>query len=278
MNTSGWIGKLVGGLIGLLLSKGSLLGALVGVAVGHQFDRGFAGGGTRSGGFGGFSGLSNARRQQVFFHSVFLAMGHLAKADGRVSAEEIQAARAYMHAIRLSPEAVREAIELFSSGKDSAFPIDRQITELAQACQGRPALVRNFLEVLMGFVLSKGNIRSVERELLWRMASGLGVGRVEMAQFEAVLRAQHNFRQGARQQRPEFSSAEELEQAYKALGVASSASDKEVKTAYRRLMNQHHPDKLVAKGLPESMKEAAEERTREIRSAYETIRDQRGFK
>ncbi len=278
MNTSGWIGKLIGGLIGLLLSKGSLLGVLLGVAVGHQFDRGFAGGAGRSGGFGGFSGISNARRQQVFFDSVFLAMGHLAKADGRVSEEEIQAARTYMHAIRLGPEAVRAAIELFSSGKNPAFPIDRQITELAQVCQGRPALVRNFLEVLMGFALSKGNISAVERELLWRMASGLGVGRVEMAQFEAVLRAQYNFRSGARQQQPEFSSAEELKQAYKALGIDSDASDKQVKTAYRRLINQHHPDKLVAKGLPESMKEAAEERTREIRSAYETIRDQRGFK
>jgi DnaJ like chaperone protein len=183
-----------------------------------------------------------------------------------------------MHAIRLDPEAVREAIMLFSSGKDAAFPIDRQIAELAEVCQGRPALVRNFLEVLMGFVLSKGNIRQVERELLWRMASGLGVGRVEMAQFEAVLRAQYNFRQGTGQRRPEFSSAAELDQAYKALGIDNSASDKEVKTAYRRLINQHHPDKLVAKGLPESMKEAAEERTREIRSAYETVKDHRGFK
>ncbi len=275
MNTSGWIGKLIGGLAGLILSKGSLLGALIGVVVGHQFDRGFAGNRPQAG--GGFSRSSQARRQQVFFTSVFTAMGHLAKVDGRVSEEEIQAARAYMHAIRLGPEDVRAAIELFSRGKDPAFPLDNQIAELAAVCRGQPALVRNFLEVLMGFALSKGNISAVERQLLWRIAGGLGVGRVEMAQFEAALRAQFHFRQGARQG-PDYTAAEQLEEAYRALGIASSASDKEVKTAYRRLMNQHHPDKLVAKGLPESMKEAAEERTREIRSAYETIRDHRGIK
>ncbi len=278
MNSFGWIGKLIGGLAGLFLSKGSLLGALIGVAIGHQFDRGFAGNRPGGGDSGGFSRASHARRQQVFFASVFTAMGHLAKADGRVSEAEIQAARSYMHAIRLGPEDVRAAIDFFSRGKDPGFPIDRQIAELAEVCRGQPALVRNFLEVLMGFVLSKGNINAVERELLWRMAAGLGVGRVEMAQFEAVLRAQFSFRQGARGERPGFTHADELDQAYKALGINSDASDKAVKTAYRRLMNQHHPDKLVAKGLPESMKEAAEERTREIRSAYETIRDHRGIK
>ena len=70
----------------------------------------------------------------------------------------------------------------------------------------------------------------------------------------------------------------ELEQAYKSLGIEATATDKEVKLAYRRLMNQHHPDKLVAKGLPESMMEAAKERTREIRAAYERIRDHRGMR
>ena len=268
---------MIGGLAGLILSKGSLLGALIGVVVGHQFDRGFAGNRPQPG-MGGFSRASQARRQQVFFESVFTAMGHLAKVDGRVSEEEIQAARAYMHAIRLGPEDVRAAIELFSRGKDPAFPLDNQIAELAAVCRGQPALVRNFLEVLMGFALSEGAISTVERQLLWRIVGGLGVSRVEMAQFEAALRAQFHFREGAGQRRPEFTSADELAEAYKALGIESSSSDKEVKTAYRRLMSQHHPDKLVAKGMPESMKEAAEERTREIRSAYETIRDHRGIK
>ncbi|HET7131017.1 MAG TPA: DnaJ domain-containing protein, partial [Gammaproteobacteria bacterium] len=69
-----------------------------------------------------------------------------------------------------------------------------------------------------------------------------------------------------------------IDEAYRALGVAASASNEEVKTAYRRLMNRHHPDKLVARGLPESMIGVAEQKTHEIRAAYEKIKAKRGFK
>ncbi|NND53388.1 MAG: co-chaperone DjlA [Gammaproteobacteria bacterium] len=269
---------LVGGLLGFWFGGAGitrLLGAFAGMAVAYQLHVFLT---ARNGTGGGFSRASTAQRRQVFFETVFLAMGHLAKVDGRVSQEEIRAARSYMHAMRLSPEAVRSAIELFTRGKDPDFPIDSQIAELAAVCGGHRALMRNFLEVLLGFALSKGTISAVERELLWRLAAGLGVSRVEMAQFEAVLRAQASFGSGGGQRQPGYTVADELEQAYKALGIESSASEREVKTAYRRLMSQHHPDKLVANGLPESMKEAAEERTHEIRKAYETIRDHRGIK
>ena len=202
-------------------------------------------------------------------------MGHLAKADGRVSEEEIQAARSTMHRWRLRPEDVQVAIELFSRGKQVDFQLEAQMAKLAAACQGQPQLVRAFLENLLEMPLSAGRIQASERDVLWRIAAGLGVSRVEMAQLEALARARRNFGQ---QPHPSMSSADELAEAYKALGIESSAADKEVKTAYRRLMNQHHPDKLVSKGLPESMMEAAKERTREIRGAYELIRDHRKIK
>ena len=62
------------------------------------------------------------------------------------------------------------------------------------------------------------------------------------------------------------------------MNVDEKASNSEVKTAYRRLMNQHHPDKLQAKGLPKEMMKLAQEKTQEIRAAYERIREARGFK
>ena len=62
------------------------------------------------------------------------------------------------------------------------------------------------------------------------------------------------------------------------LGVADDASNDEVKKAYRRLMNQHHPDKLVARGLPQSMIGIAEQKTHEVRTAYEKLQSRRGFK
>ena len=69
-----------------------------------------------------------------------------------------------------------------------------------------------------------------------------------------------------------------MSEAYQLLGVAPDASDAEVKKAYRRLTNQHHPDKLVAKGMPEEMVKLANEKTQEIRKAWERIRDHRTAK
>jgi DnaJ like chaperone protein len=59
--------------------------------------------------------------------------------------------------------------------------------------------------------------------------------------------------------------------------VDKSASEAEVKNAYSRLMSQHNPDKLVAKGLPEEMMKIATQKTHEIRQAYEQIKEARGF-
>jgi len=272
--TGKWIGAILGGFVGsaLIPRIGFLLGAIIGALWGHQYDVGRAKAGA---GFTGFSRISSAERQRVFFETVFLAMGRLAKADGRVSEEEIQVARSFMHQWGLGPEDVRVAIELFSRGKQADFPIDQQMQKLAAACQGQPELLHAFVEIMMEVPLSKGTIDPAERALLWRMASGIGFSRVQLAQLEAILRAQRSFGQGAG---PAESAQSQLQEAYKALGIEPTATDKEVKTAYRRLMNQHHPDKLASKGLPESMLEVAKERTREIRSAYELLRDHRGIR
>lgn len=263
-----WIGKLGGGLLGLY--AGGIWGAVLGALLGHQLDKGLEGGRLDT----GDRRFHPQERQRIFFESTFLVMGHVAKADGRVSEEEISAARSVMHRMRLRPEDVRRAIELFTRGKQPGFALDEQIRLLRRACGQQADLVRAFLEIQMDLALSKGTIMPRERELLWRIAGGLGVSRVELAQFEAVLRAQRSF--GGRADRARGDQA--LREAYKALGLEPEASDREVKTAYRRLMNQHHPDKLVARGLPDEMLEVAKERTSEISKAYELIKKRRGLK
>jgi DnaJ like chaperone protein len=265
---NGWLGKVGGGLLGFL--AGGYVGAVVGALLGHQFDRGLASQRLREHG----SDFGSLDRQQVFFEATFLVMGHVAKADGRVSEEEIQVARAVMHRMRLRPEAVRQAIALFTRGKQPGFDVDEQVRVLRRACGHQPDLVRAFLEIQMDLALSKGAIKPRERELLWRIAGGLGVSRVELAQFEAVLRAQRSFSERVRR----GGADEELAQAYKALGLEPTATDREIKLGYRRLMNQHHPDKLAARGLPDAMLEVAKERTSEIGKAYEVIKARRGLK
>ena len=265
---NGWIGKVGGGLLGFM--AGGYVGAFVGALLGHQFDRGLAG--RRLGDAGG--GMDDQDRRRVFFETTFLVMGRLAKADGRVSEEEIQAARAVMHRMHLSPEAVRQAIGLFTRGKQSGFDVDEQLRALRRACGHQPDLVRAFLEIQMELGLSKGAIKPRERELLWRVAAGLGVSRVELAQLEAVLHAQRSFRGRVHR----GTGDEALAQALQGPGPGGQATDRDVKLAYRRLMNQHHPDKLQARGLPDSMLEVAKERTSEIGKAYDVIKARRGLK
>lgn len=271
-----WIGKVGGGILGLIV--GGPIGAVIGSALGNQFDRGAGGPGWL--GYDGFaddseaSGWSAADRQRLFFQTTFHALGALAKADGRVSEAEIDAARKLMMEMRLSPDTVREAMGWFTEGKAPDFPLRQRVLLLRRACRREPELLRTFIEIQMDFLLGKPSISVAERQLLLGMSDALGVGRMDLARLEAILRA----RRGFRQQRPASSPGQTLEGAYRALGLEPSASDAEVKKAYRRLMNQHHPDKQAARGLPESMLEAAEERTHEIRAAYEMLREHRGMK
>lgn len=269
-----WIGKVVGGVLGFIAGGGPW-GALIGGALGHQFDRG-------AGRFGllGYDNLADADdgtaysaadRQRLFFQTTFYALGALAKADGRVSEAEIASARNLMTEMRLPPDTVQRAIGWFNEGKAPGFPLGDRVRALRRVCRREPELLRTFLEIQMDFLLGKDSITPAERALLLLMSDSLGVGRVDLARLESILRARRSFRQ----QRPVSSPGQTLEGAYRALGLEPSATDAEVKTAYRRLMNQHHPDKQAARGLPESMLEAAEERTHEIRAAYEMIRERR---
>lgn len=215
-------------------------------------------------------GFSSADRQRLFFQATFYGLGALAKADGRVSEAEITAARMVMRELGLEPSAVNLAIGYFNEGKQPNFPLIEQVIQLRQACGRQAELLSTFLEIQMDFLLGKPAVSRAESTLLLAMADALGVGRVDLAHLETVLRARRSFRH-----RPTVSADQSREKAYRALGLQPSATDSEVKTAYRRLMNQHHPDKQAGRGLPESMLEAAKERTHEIRAAYEVIRLQR---
>lgn len=259
-------GKLVGGVLGLIL--GGPLGALIGLFAGHQFDRGFR---ERRSPYEGIE-TATARIQAVFFTSTFSVMGHIAKSDGRVSEAEISAARRVMHRLGLGPAQVKEAIAAFTFGKGPDFRLDSVLAELAKLIAGRRELSGAFVEIQLEAAIRAGSFGQRQRQLVWEVAQSLRITRVEMAQIEALVRAA-DYRGAAANRDAET----RLEEAYRVLGVTSEASDREVKTAYRRLMNQHHPDKLVARGLPDSMQNAAKEKTREIRAAYDRIKAQRGM-
>ncbi|MGI9320317.1 MAG: co-chaperone DjlA [Thiogranum sp.] len=263
-----WWGKLLGGTFGYLLA--GPLGAVVGAALGHNFDKGLAGSLREH-----FEPGAQERVQTVFFTALFSVMGHLAKADGRVSEDEIELARDVMRRMNLNDDMRRAAIRLFDQGKQPEFPLADILSQFRRECQRRRNLMQMFVEILLHAGYADGKLNSAERGVLEQVRQRLGFSIQEYKHIEALVRNARHFGGGGFGQEPPLSPQASLREAYEILGVESSASDGEVKKAYRRLMSQHHPDKLVAKGLPEEMMKLATEKTQEIKKAYELIKENR---
>jgi DnaJ like chaperone protein len=265
-----WQGKALGALIGVVAA--GPVGALFGTFIGHLFDV-QAESARDDASDDGTPDASPAQVQEAFFRATFQAMGHIAKADGRVSEDEIRAARAMMSEFRLGEREVQLAIELYTQGKRQDFPLEPLMRELRQKCRKRPDLCRMFVQIQLQTALWGGSLNTASREVMARVCAALGISAYEVVQMEALMRMQ----QASRRPEPQ-PAVDRIAQAYEVLGMTRDASDGEITKAYRRLMNQNHPDKLVAKGLPESMMKVAEEKTRQIRAAYELLREARGMK
>lgn len=261
-------GKVIGTLIGLLMRNP--WAAAAGFILGHQFDRGFA---DR---FRAFEKQGNdlPRVSEDFVKALFQAMGHLAKVDGRVSEAEIRAARRVMHRLSLSPALVRRAIGWFDSGKEPGFQLLQTMREVRRKSARNANDRLTFVRLLLEVVLSKDSLKKEERALIWSICTELQIGRVELAQLEAMLRAQKGFKHSPAGN----ADANRVRNAYAALGVSPDASNTEVKTAYRRLMNKNHPDKLSASNPDAAVLAEAQRRTREVRSAYEMLKARRSIR
>lgn len=261
----GWWGKLVGGALGFAV--GGPLGALLGAAMGHNLDV------SMGGGRAALHAGDQERVQTAFFTATFSIMGHVAKADGRVTQDEISMAQQVMAQMQLNGAQRKAAINLFHEGKAADFPFDEVVDQFRQECHRRVNLVRMFLEIQIATALADGNIDYTEERVLFRIADRLGFPRVFFERLIASVRAQQHF---ADEQRGQGGHAS-LEDAYDVLGVDAKATDADIKKTYRRQMSQHHPDKLVSKGLPEEMIKIATEKTQEIKAAYERIKASRGI-
>jgi DnaJ like chaperone protein len=261
-----WQGVFFGALIGLLLTK-TVWGAVIGALVGYMLDprsRGQTGGG---------SATSVAAE---FFRTTFEIMGYVAKSDGRVSEAEIDAARRLMQQFNLGPADVNAAIACFGVGKSAGYDAELSIERLREACGLRHDLLRTFVELQLRAALDGNGLSPPARTILSRIAERLGLSGLEFAFMEAAVRAQQARGHSAGPRPGPRSSS--LAECYAELEVGAGASDPEVTKAYRRQMSRHHPDKLIANGLPESMAQMAKEKTQRIQEAYESIRAARGMR
>ena len=240
------LGKLIGGVAGFAL--GGPIGALLGAAAGHNFDRASQ------------SGRTTAARpgRLALLIDGFALMGYIAKADGRVSEAEIAAAETWMRRLQLDPAQRRRAMARFAAGKQADFAVTRCVADLRAGADAR--LLRTLLQMQVAVATADGHLSPASRQALLGVLAQLGL---PVALLDAVLGQTPGGR-------PAGPARPRLDQDYALLGVAADAEPAAIKTAYRRLMARHHPDR--AGDDP-----TATARAQAINDAYRRIREARGF-
>ena len=260
-------GKLVGAIVGLILFHNPI-GLLVGAVLGHFYD----------------SAVTRMRPPSMgrgFIEPLFAFAGALSKSDGRVSEPEIAATEALMTRLRLDAAQRQIAITRFTAGKQDGFDIGIAIAELKAWCSGRRDLAFIVLDLLLDLVHAEGALAQPKLALVRRLCGSLGVSDHELAALSAMrgyasAARGAGYGNGGYGPRPPPSRPSEVDP-YAVLGIERGAQERDIKRAYRKLMSQHHPDKLGS-DVPDELKRRAEERAREINAAYERIKSERGLK
>lgn len=240
-------------------------GAILGWFVGSFFDR------MRAYGSGAINPLQNALRQTVFLETVFISMGKLAKADGQVSQDEIAHVEQFMQKLNMTAEHRQQAIALFKRGADPAFDIEPTYQRFMSVCGHTKNLKEVLLVYLIVMAVADGHFHPAEEALLTDIASRLGYDQAAFKHMMDMVLNQSHF--GGQQ----VNTAAALDDAYKALGVTKDSTDAEIKRAYRKLMSQYHPDKLMGQGMPEDMIAMATEQAKEIQLAHDLIKKTRNI-
>lgn len=283
-------GKLLGGAFGFMI--GGPLGAVLGAALGHTFDKGMKAQLEHNVPDDDLPPGDAERIKMGFFTATFSVMGYIAKSDGHVHPTEIALAEAVMKQMKLDTELRSAAIKLFNQGKQPDFDAEALVLQFRQECQRRTNLYRMFMEIQIQAAWADGVMSPEEEAALLKIAAVLGFTEATYRQLEMLVRFSMGMMGGgASGSRPGSSggrgsgghapspdnSSLTLRGAYTALGVDPSDDKAAVKRAYRRLMSQHHPDKLVSKGLPEEMIKLATDKTQHIQKAYEKIKESKGW-
>lgn len=275
-------GKLLGAGFGFLFGK--WFGAILGLYLGHLFDRGLKQGFNKAGGFQGFFDNSSvSEKQALFSYTCFAVMGHIAKSNGRVNEQHISAASRFMDEMGLTGDARRDAQNAFRSGKQADFPFKSVLKDFRDRFSGRYDLIQLFLEIQIQMAFSDGELSDKERDLLKQVSKYIGINNTHfkfilkryIAEFE-FHRYQHTKQNQQQSHRSSTNKAEDTaltkSAALQVLGLDSNADEKAIKKAYRKLMAQHHPDKLVSQGLPPEMMQLAKQKSQDIQAAYEYLK------
>jgi DnaJ like chaperone protein len=257
-----WFGKIVGGTLGLFV--GGPIGAIGGAALGHyMFDRQEEAGET----FGWGEQVGAEQRQRVstteqaqatYFVALFSMLGKLAKADGTVSQAEGEAFKAMLKQMPLNHQQRQFAINIFNEAKRSPYSIEDFARQFSQITAGRTEIHTQMVDMLYQLAAVDQELHEQEERAIRSVSRILGLSEDQVDGIKAKY-------------------FEDTGSHYQVLGLSPSASDEEVRKAYRDLARQYHPDTVVSKGLPEEFVNFAHTRFKEIQAAYEAIKKERGM-
>ncbi|HJN24609.1 MAG TPA: TerB family tellurite resistance protein [Rhodospirillales bacterium] len=240
-------GKVIGGVAGFTL--GGPLGALIGVYAGHKMDQARSGDGSKL-------GADTQTRQVAFTMAVIVLSAKMAKADGVVTREEVEAFKRVFH---IPPDEMKKVGQLFDEARKDASGYEPYAQQVAQMFRHEPAILEELIGGLFHIAKADGEVHPAELEFLAKVSVIFGFSEHD---FER-LRASYDT--------PEKSDP------YEILGVSRDDDDGTIKKAYRKLIVENHPDKLMAQGLPQEFVDLANEKMAAINAAYDTVKKQRGF-
>ncbi len=253
----GWFGKLTLGTLGMLL--GGPLGAIAGAALGHALiDRkiDIAWQNTRQIPPPEFGQAE--RIQAAFFVSLFSVLGKLSKIDGVVAKDEIRVVQAFINELPIDETEKQFAKQVFTEAKNSPYRIEDFASQLYHAIQGQPSLAISYFDLLLRIVAADGTFHSAEEAALRSIKEIFRISDHQYADLKAVY-------------------FDDLAKHYKILNCTPESSVDEIKSNYKKLVKEYHPDVIISKGLPEEFIEFASNRFREIQQSYEIIQKERNF-
>lgn len=253
----GWFGKITFGTVGLLI--GGPLGAIAGAALGHHLvDKRIDGAGQVIDSTRGPQLRKTEQTQATYFISLFSILGKLSKIDGVVTREELAVVDGFINGLPMADSEKQFARQIFNEAKDSGYSIEDFATQLYQAAGVQPALLLSFLDLLFQIAAADGKFHPAEETALNEIKNIFNISNQQFEDIKAVY-------------------FKNFDKYYSVLNCSPESSNEEIKSNYKKLVKDFHPDKIISKGLPEEFVDFASKRFQEIHESYEKIRQERNF-
>lgn len=254
----GWIGKLLGGGIGFVL--GGPIGAVAGAVFGHAaFDSEEA---ERQGPRRVEAGPGFGRHQTAeftFFVGAFSMIGKIVAVDGHISQNEVATVERFMREdLHLDVQSQQVAINIFQTATRSGQRFEDFATQFYGQFQFQPQILELMIDVLFRVSVADGTLNPVEEQMI---RSAARIFRFTEEHYQAV-KNRH---------------APQADKYYAVLGCAPTDPPETIRSQYRKLVKEYHPDHIAGKGLPEEFTKFAADKFREIQEAYEAIKKERNL-